>query len=65
VPLSIAWVRDGRVVGTTEMTPCPQADSSCPRYSPGVPFDAAVETTGGAFTQAGVQVGDAVTLSIR
>ena len=63
VPLSIAWVRDGRVVGVAEMTPCPAADLSCTPYSPGEPFDLAVETTGGTFTAAAVQVGDAVTVS--
>jgi uncharacterized membrane protein (UPF0127 family) len=63
VPLSIAWVRDGQVVATAEMTPCPAADRSCPRYSPGVPFDAAVETSGGTFTRAGIDVGDAVTVT--
>ena len=65
VPLSIAWVRNGRVVGTAEMTPCPAADRSCPRYSPGVSFDAAVETSGGTFTRAGIEVGDAVTVTRR
>ncbi len=65
VPLSIAWVRGGRVVGTAEMTPCPAADSSCPRYSAGVPIDAAVETAGGTFTTAGVEVGDVVTVARR
>ena len=65
VPLSIAWVRDGRVVGTAEMTPCPAADRSCPRYSPGVAFDAAVETTGATFRQAGIDVGDPVSVSRR
>lgn len=65
VPLSIAWVRDGRVVGTAEMTPCPAADRSCPRYSPGVSFDAAVETAGATFRQAGIEVGDPVTVSRR
>lgn len=63
VPLSIAWVRDGRVVGVAEMTPCPAADLSCTQYSPGESFDLAVETTGGTFTAAAVQVGDAVTVS--
>ena len=65
VPLSIAWVRNGQVVGTAEMTPCPAADRSCPRYSPGVPFDSAVETTGGTFTRAATEVGDVVTVSRR
>lgn len=63
VPLSIAWVHDDRVVGTAEMQPCPAADVTCPRYSPGTPYVMAVETTGGTFTDAGVRVGDTVTVS--
>ncbi len=63
VPLSIVWVRDHTVVGVAEMQPCPAADDSCPRYSPGAEYTHAVETTGGTFTEAGVQVGDAVTMT--
>ena len=37
VPLSIAWVADGVVVGVAEMTPCPAADATCPRYAPDAP----------------------------
>lgn len=62
VPLSIAWVADDAVVGVAEMEPCPAADDTCPRYTPGVPFDRAVETTGETFTDAGVGVGDPVTV---
>lgn len=61
VDLSIVWVHDDRVVGLAEMRPCPAADATCVRYSPGVPYDLAVETAGGTFTDAGVEVGDAVT----
>ncbi|MGA7689713.1 MAG: DUF192 domain-containing protein [Jiangellales bacterium] len=63
VPLSIVWVRDDTVVGLAEMQPCPAADDSCPRYSPGADYTHAVETTGGTFTKAGVQVGDPVTMT--
>lgn len=62
VPLSIAWVLDGVVVGVAEMQPCPAADDTCPRYTPDTPYDLAVETTGGTFTDAGVVIGDAVTI---
>jgi uncharacterized membrane protein (UPF0127 family) len=62
VPLSIAWVSDGVVVGVAEMQPCPAADATCPRYAPDVPYDTAVETTGGTFTDAGVSIGDKVTI---
>lgn len=60
VPLSIAWVLGDEVVGIAEMQPCPAADDSCPRYSPGVEYDRAVETAGGAFTEAGIAPGDPV-----
>lgn len=63
VPLSIAWVLEDEVVGVAEMLPCPAADSTCPRYSPGTVFDRAVETTGGTFTDADVRPGDAVVVS--
>jgi uncharacterized protein len=63
VPLSIAWVLDDRVVGVAEMQPCPAADSSCPRYSPGTAYDHAVETASGTFTDAGVRPGDPVTFT--
>jgi uncharacterized membrane protein (UPF0127 family) len=63
VPLSIVWVLDDTVVGVAEMQPCPAADTTCPRYSPSADYTHAVETTGGAFTEAGVQVGDPVTMT--
>lgn len=66
VPLSIVWSRGEEVVGVAEMQPCPEADGRCARYLPDDPdatFDLVVETTGGAFTSAGVQVGDAVTVT--
>lgn len=45
VPLVIAFVRDGTVVGTAQMTPCPQSDpAACPTYGPDTPYDTAVET---------------------
>lgn len=45
VPLVIAFVRDGTVVGTAQMAPCPQSDpAACPTYGPDTPYDTAVET---------------------
>jgi uncharacterized protein len=59
VPLSIAFVAaDGRVVSTTEMTPC-RADP-CPTYAPGGAYRYAVELPAGAFPAAGVGAGDRV-----
>lgn len=63
VPLSIIWVRGDTVVGVAEMEPCPAADATCPEYTPSTPYDLAVETTGGTFTDAGVTIGDAVTVT--
>ncbi len=63
LPLSIVWAMDGRVVGVAEMQPCPAADSTCPRYAPDSDYQLAVETTGGTFTEASVQIGDPVTTS--
>lgn len=49
VPLDIAWIRDGRVVGTTRMAPCPDLGADCPTYpSPG-PVDAALEVAAGGL----------------
>ncbi|MGN6331030.1 MAG: DUF192 domain-containing protein [Motilibacteraceae bacterium] len=49
VPLDIAWIRGGRVVGTTRMAPCPDLGPRCPTYpSPG-PVDAALEVGAGGL----------------
>jgi uncharacterized protein len=50
VPLDIAWIRDGTVVGVTSMTPCRERDAdACRRYpSPG-PVEAALEAAPGTF----------------
>lgn len=48
-PLSLAWVRDGRVIGTVEMTPCTTAPDDCRTYEPPGPFDMAIEARAGTF----------------
>jgi uncharacterized protein len=59
VPLQIAFVAaDGRVVSLNEMPPC-RADP-CPVYAPAAAYRYAVELPSGAFTAAGVDVGDQV-----
>jgi uncharacterized membrane protein (UPF0127 family) len=61
VPLSIAFLEDGRVVSVAEMTPCASADAAdCQRYAAGGPYTLAVEAPGGLFTSAGVRPGDPV-----
>ncbi|WP_242424126.1 DUF192 domain-containing protein [Frankia sp. EI5c] len=61
LPLSIMFVRDGRVVGVREMTPCSGDDPSfCPvYYSDGV-YTHAVEAP--AYTFAEVTIGDPVAI---
>lgn len=61
IPLSIAYVRDGKVVSTHEMTPC-TADP-CPDYPPDGPYTAAVEAPAGFFPKYGVKAGTAVTVT--
>ncbi|MBX6390301.1 MAG: DUF192 domain-containing protein [Frankia sp.] len=63
-PLSIMFVRDGRVVSVREMTPCPELDpSACPFYSPAGPYTHAVEARAGTFSS--VRPDDAVTIRRR
>lgn len=56
-PLSLAWVRGGRVIGSVEMTPCPEG-GDCRRYEPPAAFDVAIEARAGTF--AGVARGTPV-----
>lgn len=45
VPLRAVFVREGRVVSTVVMPPCPHADSAdCPTYGADGPYDTVVET---------------------
>ncbi|MCK9930351.1 DUF192 domain-containing protein [Frankia sp. Mgl5] len=61
LPLSIMFVRDGRVVGVREMTPCSGDDpSACPVYYPDGAYTHAVEAP--AHTFAGVATGDPVAI---
>jgi uncharacterized membrane protein (UPF0127 family) len=61
-PLSIAWF-DGALVGSTDMAPCldlPAGD--CPRYSPGVEYDLALEVFEGGLADLGVGPGSQLEL---
>lgn len=58
VPLSIAFVDAGRVVGTSEMRPC--AGPPCPVYGAPAPYTAAVEAAAGYFRR--VEIGARVTV---
>lgn len=63
VPLSIAFVAHGRVVGVREMRPCRAEDpDDCPTYGVDAPYTRAVEAPGGHFSDAGVAPGDPVTV---
>ncbi|MBW3639483.1 MAG: DUF192 domain-containing protein [Actinobacteria bacterium] len=45
VPLRAVFIRDGRVVSSVVMPPCPLADpQACPTYGADGPFDTVVET---------------------
>jgi uncharacterized membrane protein (UPF0127 family) len=62
VPLSIAfWDGDDRIVAVLDMEPC--RSDPCPLYSPGADYVGALEVNLGALAEAGVAVGDEVTLS--
>ena len=45
IPLRATFIRDGRVVSTVVMPPCPLTDPrACPTYGADGPFDTVVET---------------------
>jgi len=56
LPLDIAFVADGTVVGVATMQPC--TTRPCPITHPGVEYDAALEVGAGVLTAAGVVPGD-------
>ncbi len=60
VPLDIAFVDAGTIVGVATMTPC--AARPCPITHPGVPYDMALETAAGALVGAGIVEGDRLSL---
>jgi len=61
VPLDIAFVEAGIVVGVASMTPC--RARPCPVSHPGVPFDMALEVVAGGLTGAGVAAGDRIVVT--
>ncbi len=61
VPLRAVFVRDGRVVSSVVMPPCPLADpQACPTYGADGPFDTVVETA--PETLPDVAPGDVLTI---
>lgn len=61
IPLSIAfWDSTSRIVTMLDMAPC--RSDPCPLYSPGRPYDGAVEANLGFFAASRVAVGDRVAL---
>ncbi len=58
VPLDIAFVADGEVVGVATMQPCTMRP--CPITHPGIDYDSALEVGAGVLTAAGVVPGDRV-----
>jgi uncharacterized membrane protein (UPF0127 family) len=64
VPLSIAFVDDGRVVSVAEMTPCRSGRAAdCQLYAADGAYTLAIEAPGGHFTSAGVRPGDPVRIA--
>jgi uncharacterized membrane protein (UPF0127 family) len=64
IPLSIAFINaKGTVVGTDEMTPCPdQVADRCPLYGPSGPYAIAIEAAAGGLGRIGLGVGAQVSL---
>ena len=63
IPLSIAFFdAQGSVVSILDMEPC--HTETCPLYDSGMPAKGAVEVEQGYFADHGVEVGDAMTLSV-
>lgn len=63
IPLSIAFIgTDGRIQEIQDMDPC--LTETCPIYAPAEPYDVALEVNQGKFEDAGIEVGDKVTLSL-
>ena len=63
VPLDIAFVADGTVVGVATMQPC--TARPCPVTHPGVVYDVALEVAAGALVGAGVRAGDRLVWTAR
>lgn len=63
LPLSIAYLdADGHPVSTTDMTPCPDEDATCPSYAPGGPYRYTVEVPQGRLGALGIVEGSTVTV---
>ena len=61
VPLRAVFVREGRVVSTVVMPPCPSSDAQeCPTYGAAGPYDTVVETAPGTLPD--VHPGDVLEL---
>ena len=61
IPLRATFIREGRVVSTVVMPPCPLQDpGACPTYGADGPFDTVVETDPGQAPDPGA--GDLFTL---
>jgi uncharacterized membrane protein (UPF0127 family) len=59
LPLTIAFVADGRVTAVVDMAPCPNDDDDppCPRYSAPGPYSLAIEVPLGTAAALGLEVG--------
>lgn len=62
IPLDIAYLdAEGRIVAIRSMEPCESPyTQSCPTYSAGVPYSAALEVNRGYFERRAIGIGDRV-----
>jgi uncharacterized protein len=65
IPLDIAFIDSSGVFrAVRSMTPCTAAMAQgCPTYSPGVPYQYALEVNAGFFTRHGVGIGSSLVVS--
>jgi uncharacterized membrane protein (UPF0127 family) len=65
LPLTIAFVSEGRVAALVDMEPCPNDDDDprCPRYGSPVPYDLAIEVDKGVAASLGLEPGAPVDVS--
>lgn len=58
IPLTVAWVgADGRILGTTDMEPCPTSTTNCPVYPAPGPYVMAIEVAQGRGPELGLTTG--------
>lgn len=63
LPLTIAYAAaDGRIVSTTDMSPCPDSDATCPTYPAEGPYRLALEVPQGRLDDLGIDASSRLAL---